>query len=362
MPRTLSIVGTQRREPIQATKRLTKFLEETGTEPDGYGLVVELQKQVASILGKEAALLLPTGTMAQQIALRIHADRRGTPVFAAHPNCHLLNYEFDGYAVVHGLRAHRMGDQHRLPTTEDIRAISEQVSSVLWELPQRELGGLLPDWPALCTQVEIAKTRGSAAHLDGARLWEAAAGYGRSPAEIAAPFDTVYVSLYKSLEAPRGAVLAGNLDTIREAWRWAVRLGGDSSGNWPLAAFGLMALEQIIPRMDAYLCHAREIATAIAATGLVELAQTEPHTSLVHVFLAHPAEEVAAVHGTLAERHGFSLFRAPRAVAANRSMFEVAIGESAMDVTPAEVALFVTDLAEELNGRNLFKTEKEQDQ
>ncbi|MEU9891200.1 beta-eliminating lyase-related protein [Sphaerisporangium sp. NPDC051011] len=154
------------------------------------------------------------------------------------------------------------------------------------------------------------RAAGAATHLDGARLWEAAAGYRRTVAEISALFDTVYVSLYKSLEAPWGAVIAGDRDVIRDVWTWAVRLGGDSAGNWPLAAFGLMALDELLPRMPRYLDHARAIADAIDAIVAVVLPAV-PETGIVHVHLPFAAERVAAAHEIIAREHGIWLSRAP---------------------------------------------------
>lgn len=331
---------------MHAAARLSCFLNEQDASGDPGDLVRGLQHRVAEVTGKEAAVLLPTGTMAQQIALRVHSERRRTTEFAAHPTCHMLNYEFDGYAVVHGLRVHRLGETHRLFDGTDLEAMPSAVGSVVWELPQRELGGILPAWDELVSQVGAARAVGAATHLDGARLWEAAAGYNRTAAEIAALFDTVYVSLYKSLEAPRGAVIAGDRDVIRDVWTWAVRLGGDSSGNWPLAAFGLMALDELLPRMPRYLDHAKAIAQAIVATGLAEVVPAVPETAIVHVHLPFPAERVAAAHATIARERGIQLFRAPRVTTAGSCFFEIAVGESALEIEPHEVTDALVALVE----------------
>ncbi|MFJ4519108.1 threonine aldolase family protein [Streptomyces sp. NPDC088816] len=344
--RTLSITGTQRRDPVHAAARLSRFLDDRSASRDSGDLVRSLQHRVADVTGKEAALLLPTGTMAQQIALRAHSERRRSVEFAAHPTCHMLNYEFDGYAVVHGLRAHRLGEAHRLFDRTDLATMPSTVGSVVWELPQRELGGILPAWDELVSQVDAARAAGAATHLDGARLWEAAAGYDRTVAEISAPFDTVYVSLYKSLEAPRGAVIAGDRDVIRDVWTWAVRLGGDSAGNWPLAAFGLMALDELLPRMPYYLDHARAIADAIDATGVADVFPAVPETGILHVHLPFAAERVAAAHEIIARERGIQLFRAPRVTTVGSCFFEIAVGESALEIQPHEVADALVDLVE----------------
>src|SRR5438128_490806 len=99
-------------------------------------------------------------------------------------------------------------------------------------------GPVRPDWDDLRAQTGWARDRGAAAHLDGARLWESAAGYGRPPAEIAALFDTVYVSFYKGLGALAGCCLAGPADILAEVREWRRRMGGTLFGLWPGAASG----------------------------------------------------------------------------------------------------------------------------
>src|ERR1700760_867423 len=175
--------------------------------PDTYGdggVVAELESMVAELLGFPAAVFLPSGTMAQAATLRVHADERGRRTVLWHPMCHLATHENEAYSRVHQLVGRAVADQHRLLTLDDLAAVAEPVAALLLELPQRDLGGQLPAWDALVAQVEWAHQHGAAAHLDGARLWEASAGYGRSPAEIAALFDSAYVSFYKGIGALAG--------------------------------------------------------------------------------------------------------------------------------------------------------------
>src|SRR5436190_4812298 len=105
-----------------------------------------LEARVAGLLGKEAAVWLPSGTMAQQIALRIHAERRGTRLVAFHPHCHLDVHEERSYEVLHALHATLLGDRNRLVEPKDVEDLRERVAAVLIELPQRDLGGRLPAW------------------------------------------------------------------------------------------------------------------------------------------------------------------------------------------------------------------------
>ena len=115
--------------------------------------------------------------------------------------CHLNRHEGEAYQRLHGLTGRPAGEVDRLMTIDDLTAIAEPAAALLIELPQRDLGGQQPDWEDLQAQVAWARDRGAAVHLDGARLWESAAGYDRPLAEIAALFDTVYVSFYKGIGA-----------------------------------------------------------------------------------------------------------------------------------------------------------------
>ncbi len=186
-----------------------------------------------TVLGKPAAVFMPSGTMAQQIALRIHADRRGVRTVAFPPPAHLALHEDTAYQRLHGLVGLKIGDPRGLITIEDLRGVGERLAAVLFELPQREIGGRLPSWSDLEEQVAFVRARGAALHLDGARLWECTPHYDRSPAAIAALFDTVYVSLYKGLGGLAGCCLAGEEEVIAEARAWRRRHGG--------TLFGLLA-------------------------------------------------------------------------------------------------------------------------
>ena len=128
-------------------------------EPDCYGtgaLIEEFEREVATLLGKEAAVFMPSGTMAQQIALRIWSERRGCRTVAFHPTCHLEMHEQKGYQLLHGLHGRLVGDPQALVTLKDLMDIAEPVAALLLELPQREIGGQLPAWDDLQAQVAWA--------------------------------------------------------------------------------------------------------------------------------------------------------------------------------------------------------------
>src|SRR5258708_19639932 len=186
--------------PVRAAALLATIPADT--EVDRYGdggVVAALETQIAALLGKPAAVFLPSGTMAQQAGLRVHAERRGRRTVVFHPMCHLERHEGQAYRRLQMLTGRAVGDPNRLITMADLASISEPAAALLLELPQRDIGGQQPPWEDLAAQCDWARAAGAAAHLDGARLWESAAGYGRSPAEIAGLFDTAYVSFSKAI-------------------------------------------------------------------------------------------------------------------------------------------------------------------
>jgi threonine aldolase len=305
-----------------------------GDEPDVYGdggAVTRLEERVAELLGKDAAVLMPTGSMASQVALRLHADARSCRTVAFHPRAHVEVHERKGYAVVHGLTGLLLGDADRLVTTDDLLAVRERLAAVLLELPQRDLGGLLPEWDDLVAQTTWARERGTAVHLDGARLWEAQPFYGRPHAEIAALFDTVYVSLYKGLEGLAGALLAGPAEHVAQAREWRARLGGQLHNAWPLAVAAEIGLDTLVPRMPVFWERAKELAAAMGTVPGVEVVPAPPQTPLFHVLVHAPKEALERAHARLLEERGVELFRYARTTTSPRwSRFELTVGENAM--------------------------------
>jgi threonine aldolase len=340
------------RRPASAAAGLRAAADAIGPDarPDQYGegpLVEEFEARFAEMLGKEAAALLPSGTMAQQIALRVHCDRRAVDTVAFHPTCHLELHEHAGYQHLHGLKAELVGGAERLIELADLEALRAPIGALLLELPQREIGGRLPEWDDLVAQVEWARGRGAATHLDGARLWEAAPYYDRSHAEIAALFDTVYVSLYKGLGGFAGCVLAGPEDVIAEARVWRRRHGGALFQLYPLAAAAQRGLDEVVPQMPRFLEHARNLAAALREVPGIDVVPEPPQTPLFHLHLRGDPDALRERAYDLAEERRVWLFRRlTPTVVPGVSKLEITVGEPALEISPEETAeLFAAVLA-----------------
>jgi threonine aldolase len=299
---TDSVVGDG---PVKPAELLSTIDPEAA--PDMYGdggVVAELERRVADLLGKPAAVFLPSGTMAQGATLRVHADRRTTRTIVWHPACHVDRHEGQAYARLHDLVGRPVGALDRLLTVADLQSVSEPVAALLLELPQRDLGGQQPAWDDLVAQVAWAHDRGAAAHLDGARLWEAAAGYERPPGEVAALFDTVYVSFYKGIGALPGCCVAGSAEDVAQVREWRQRLGGTLYALWPFASSALTLLSDRLAEMPHRLAHAREVATAVAAVPGIRIVPQVPQTPMMHLLFTTTADRFAANARRLAEDTG----------------------------------------------------------
>ena len=318
------------------------------TQVDRYGdggVVAELEAEVAGILGQAAAVYLPSGTMAQQAVLRVHAERRGRRTVLFHPECHLREHEEQALERLHGLLGRPVGERSRLVTLDDLHGVAEPPAALLLELPQRDLGGRLPDWDDLVAQVAWARDRGAAAHLDGARLWEAAAGYGKPPAEVAGLFDTTYVSFYKGIGALAGCCLAGPEDVVAEVREWRRRMGGTLFGLWPGAASALSCLRRRLPLMPDYLQRAREIADAVRDLPGVTVVPDPPQAPMLHLVLRTGPEEFTAAARKLAEGGLWTWERPMPTGVPGLVRVELAVGDSTMALSLAEIREAIAALA-----------------
>jgi threonine aldolase len=330
--------------PRTAREVLLSAADALGEEewPDHYGdgeLVEAFEQEMATRLGAEAAALFPSGTMAQQIALRLHCDARGTRTVAFHPTCHLEMYEHAGYAHLHGLTAELIGHRDDLIGLDDLRGLHVPIGAVLLELPQRELGGRLPEWEDLCEQVAFVRGRGAALHLDGARIWEAAPYYDRSHAEIAGLFDTVYVSLYKGLGGLAGSVLAGPEELIAAARIWRRRHGGTLPRLFPFVAAVRDGLTHQATRMGDYLDHARALGAALADVPGVTVVPDPPQTPMFHLMLNGDRDALFAAAVAIGREQRVWLIHPPSPTAvAGVARVEINVGEAALQLAPAEVA------------------------
>jgi len=281
----------------------------------------ELQLRMAALLGKEAALWLPTGTMANQVALRA-LTRPGDDVIVSRES-HAVWHEKGGGAVNAGVQFTEIGTGGRFTAEEFVTAVKPRdhmlyppTTLVEVENTHNRAGGIVVEQGEAVRVCAAARERRVASFLDGARLWNAAAARGATVAELAAPFDVVSVALSKGLGAPAGSVLARPRDVIRDCVRHRRMFGGAMRQVGILGAAGLYALEHHRERLSQDHEHAKLIAARLRANPRVMLVADPVETNIVILSLGAGAPDAAAVIVGARERGVLVVAFGPRTVRA----------------------------------------------
>lgn len=269
---------------------------------DVYGedpTVNTLQDEVAQLLGCEAALWFPTGTMANATGLRVNGAPGQEVLVDA--RAHVVRYELAGMAVLSGLMPRSVATPDGLLTADHVQAAlsppayyKSDLGLVVLENTHNLAGGVVQAREDVRACVEAAHAAGLRVHIDGARLWNAAVALGVEPRQLVAGADSVMVALSKGLCAPAGALLVGARDLIERARRVRKQLGGGMRQVGVLAAAGLVAIRGMIPRLAEDHVHARLLAEALAACPGVRVAPVRTNI-VVGVLTTRGAPEVAAV-------------------------------------------------------------------
>ncbi|HEX9418777.1 MAG TPA: GntG family PLP-dependent aldolase [Methylomirabilota bacterium] len=264
-----------------------------------------LQEMVAELLGKEAALFLPSGTMCNEIALRVHC-RHGEEMLA-HQSAHPIHFEGGGPAALAGVNVRSLDGprgQYDAATLEAaIRPDNRHMprSRLVWIEQTSNLGGG-SIWPLgkVREVTDVARRRGLATHMDGARLMNAVVASGVSAAEWAAPFDSAWIDFTKGLGAPVGAAIAGPRDFIAEAWRLKQQMGGAMRQAGIIAAGGIYALRHHVKRLAEDHANARRLAEGLAKLPGITLDPATVETNLVFFDLTRAIDAPTAVQELLA--------------------------------------------------------------
>ena len=322
-----------------------EWCREHGHAPDRYGegpLVSQFEAGIAVLLGSEAAAFMPSGIMAQQIALRIHAEETRIPAFAMHATSHLEVHELRAYARVQRLDGVLLGPRDRPTLASDLAAWPEPLAALLIELPAREIGGQLPTWDQLVELCGLARSRGIRLHMDGARLWEAREAYApRTYADVCALFDSVYVSFYKGIGAMAGAALAGSAAFVAQARAWRKRMGGTLVQLHPYVASAAMRLDAQIARMPARHACAIALGGALASFEGIRVLPSPPQVSMFHLHFDAGPEAMDHARLALAERQSVWIPGHFAPGAPGGSFLEVNVGDALCGIgTPRIVEQF----------------------
>lgn len=276
--------------PTPAMRRAMAEAEVGDDVLDGDPTVRRLESRVAAMLGKEAALFFPTGTMANQTGLAV-LTRPGTEALLD-ANAHIINWEMAGAAAICGVQVRGVtaGEGRLVMNADDlartIRPASIHAPSpsvICFENTHNGAGGKVTSLAGLRAMREVADAHALPVHLDGARLWNASAATGTSLAEFASCADTVMLSFSKGLGCPVGAILVGSAEAIGRAHMVRKRLGGGMRQSGILAAAALHALDAHLGRLTDDHANARTFADLVEGAAGAQV--VPPDTNIVMIDL-----------------------------------------------------------------------------
>jgi threonine aldolase len=292
------------------TALLDRLTRSADVAEDNYllgGDIARFEQQWAALLGKETAVFMPSGTLANQLALRALAGSKRRVIVPE--MSHVYNDTGDACQTLSNLTLLPLAAGAATFTVKDVEAVlartasgrvATDVGAILIESPIRRLSGQMFDWDEAKRITAFARERGIGTHLDGARLFIASAYTGISPAEYSAPFDTVYVSLWKYFNCGIGAILAGPKRVLDGMFHVRRMFGGNLATGWPAAVVARHYMDGYLDRLKSAVRISEDFYRAIAAHPKVRVTPVANGTNLRRVAL--PGVDLKAVQQRLAGR------------------------------------------------------------
>ena len=314
--------------------------------------VDRLERLTAEILGKEAAIFMPSGSMTNQVAIRLHCDRGSE--FICEADAHVYHYEQAAFAQLSGLVAHTVAGQGGVLQLEQLRGLIRPENDhmvrtrlICLENTHNRWGGRILPQDEVVRICDWAHSQNLKMHLDGARLWNAAAATGLSEKELAAPFDSVSVCFSKGLGAPVGSALAGTADFVREAKRARKLFGGAMRQAGIIAAGALYAVENHRERLTEDHRWAKLLGAVVEDHERLHVRGGRIDTNIVVIDIDPKFGTAASLVAKLAERHVDCFAIGPQAIRL----------VTHLDVTHEQITQVCNALAEIAFGESATKLE-----
>ncbi|WP_142829084.1 threonine aldolase family protein [Planococcus soli] len=325
---TYKLTGHGARDVQVLKEAIQRADDELLSDLYGKGKVIEdFQEKMAALLGKESAVFFPSGTMAQQIALRIWCDEKGLQKVAYHPLSHLEIHEEDGLKKLHNIESVFLTDRDHVIELDDVLKMEDGVGAVLLELPQREIGGQLPSFETLEQISQHCRDKQIRLHLDGARLLEVLPYYQKTAAEVCALFDSVYLSLYKGIGGIAGAILAGDRDFTEQSKVWKRRHGGDLISLYPYIIAANYYFDLRSHKMEQYFEESKELAAAFNSCYGTSTLPVFPVSNMFHVHFQQAKEQIESMLLELEQEMGVGITTHLKANGGQSCSFEVSMGD-----------------------------------
>jgi threonine aldolase len=294
-----------------------------------------LQEMVAALLGQEAAVFLPSGTMCNEIAFAVHCNAGDVVILDA--TAHPLTSEAGGAAVISRVLLRPLEGERGIFSVEQLAALPLTRSTRHMPVPSLVSieqtsnfgGGSCWSLDQVRAVTDLAHEHGLAAHCDGARLLNAVVATGTPAADFGRCFDSIWLDLSKGLGAPVGAVLAGPADFIERAWKWKQRLGGAMRQSGVIAAAGIYALENNVERLAEDHANARALAEGVARLPGVGLDPKSVETNIVIFDVAAASQTATEVAERTLTEHGVRL--CPLSPTVIRAVTHLEIGRADID-------------------------------
>ena len=338
---TTVIPGHRARSPAEMFAAMAAWCEANDVAHDVYGegaLIGQFEEKIAALLGFDAAVFCISGTMAQVTALRLGCQDRGADLVSLHPTAHILVHERSNYQLFGHFKALQVGDRHLPWTCADLEAIPDRLGAVSIEVPMREIGGQSSSWEDLAAIKAHCKARGTHLHMDGARLWEAAAGYQHTVSDIAAGFDSCYVSLYKGIGGLGGAMLAGSHGFVARAAESFRRQGGNVIHRSPYVVSAAMQFDQRLAAMPDLFRRTQWLYGLLRDFPALRVNPAAPQANMLHLHLPVGRDKAIALRNRIAKEHGIWLFgRVQNSALPDTSMVEIYVGDNLLNMPDERV-------------------------
>lgn len=353
---TVELKGFSQATPAQMFQEMAEWAQSNDVTHDVYGegsFIQHFEEKVAKLLGKQSAVFMPSGVMAQLIAVNIWCERSRLQRFGVHATSHLLLHEKQSYQALMHLHGVTIGHRLRPILPQDLSAVAEPLGCLVIELPAREIGGQLPQWEELVALKKTAAQSGIPLHMDGARLWETKAFYQRSYAEIADGFSSVYVSAYKGLGGIAGALLAGDSDFIQQARLWLRRLGGNLVSQTPLVVSTAMRFDKQLAMLEACYQRTLSLATCLQTIPGIRILPRTPQVNMFHAYFDADIAALLNARDNIARQHGYWLFNNLEGTEVpGWCKTEFYIGDSLLQMSDVQILDLFSELMGQVNKGN----------
>lgn len=348
---TLVIPGHKEISPADHFSQMAAWCEQNNVQHDIYGdgdLIQSFEKKVADLLGYEAGLFVMTGTLTQITVMDLVARLKNNPIVGMHETSHIMRHEGQNYQLQQRFNILPLGNRYRPWTLEDLKEWPDQFAGVLYELPMREIGGQLPSWQELESIKSYCQQQDIHLHMDGARLWESTAYYGKAYRDIAQGFNSTYVSLYKGLNGLGGSMLLGDKDFITLASKWMKRQGGNVYHRTPYVVSGAMQFDERLALMPTLFERTKQVYSIFNDYPQFAMVPKQPQSNMLHLILPVNYEKAVSLRDTLAREQGIWIGRPQITGHPEQALIEWYVGDTLLELADDKLRSILDWLTERL--------------